>query len=140
MSDWRYTFQEFSEHLAAFGNLRECECIEVEGELINVGRPETNEAVLIRMRDYLRRFESDTQVWFFKLSRFFFIIEFATKYREELQIPEACLDGTETLGMTTPILRAIHHYHTVRSSLACDPTLEQVIALAQKYRDDESPA
>ncbi|SRR5258708_5824275 len=138
MSDWSYTFQEFSDHQAALRYVLDYEHVEMGGELVKVGKPHSHIGVVLRMRDYLRDLHPEPQVWFYKLARFMFIMGFAATHRDTLEIPEGCLNGLELLRAHAPTFRAIHHYYTVRSMPEHDPTVEQVMTLAQKFRGDES--
>jgi hypothetical protein len=122
-----YSFEEFLKHMKETHS--ECSLAGADWEL-NV----------IKVYAYMERLYTDEREKQYKLKRFIFIMQYVTEHIHDLDQSDYAVYGSEKAGalVGNHVLRAVHEIFTTKElgELGHGPKLEDVMRLADKYRDD----
>ena len=132
--DWPYTFQEFCDHCAALPLVLDYQHISFGGEWQELDNQRDGGTNYMRVREYMRDLYQEPLEFIFKFTRFLAITMYASEHAQELGISNHSPDGSEPIGLSAPVFRAIHHYYTTGYFPDHEPSAEQILGLAAKYK------
>jgi hypothetical protein len=129
MNTTPYPFEEFLKHMDAVHS--ECNL-----------QPNSWEMNVISVNEYMKGLYSDEREKQYKLGRFVLIMEYVSEHVHDLDRSDYAVYGSEKAGalVGNHVLRAVHEIFTTRDlgELGHGPTPEEVMRLADKFRDQES--
>jgi hypothetical protein len=137
MADFTYSFEEFSDHLAAMDIVQQYEDIWTPGAghiEITSDQPNFMTASL-KVMDYMRQLYKDEQEVFFKGSRFTIIMNFIAHHLDDFETARLAVRGVSESLLAEPAWRAVHQIFTAPDWLSHgrDVTIQEVIEAARTY-------